>query len=351
MAKLTSKNLDLLKIYETVEIVQARKSSSVYLSSVNIRFLRVVIREGKGGIIIYFLPVSHYKNLVKFKRVADVSKYARKHGLSKLDFDSSLSIEELLSNFSIYKARFEAKQKKAEMTESAELLEDVTPVTNTPVTSSPSCSAPKPVTRGQGIFFDKNNNEIPHDKLLFCDTETTSLSKTGEICEIAITDYYGNVLLDTLVKPVYKIKQKAQSIHGITNVDVANAPSFADIFNQLKQIVLNKHIIFYNAEFDTRMICQSADIAFSDSEYLNISLDWRSLFGFLNAPPVHCLMEWYAKYWGEYNTYHGNYRWQSLVKACKQQEIDTDDIPNHRALGDVTKTLRLYKHLEEVNRC
>ena len=64
----------------------------------------------------------------------------------------------------------------------------------------------------------------------FCvlDTETTGL-KDAEICQIAIIDHTGEVLFNTLVKPVKPIPSDAVRVHGITNEQVQNAPSWAEV--------------------------------------------------------------------------------------------------------------------------
>jgi DNA polymerase-3 subunit epsilon len=48
---------------------------------------------------------------------------------------------------------------------------------------------------------------------------------------------------------------------------------------------------------------------------------------------VHCAMQWYAQYVGEWHDYWGNYRWQRLPGG------------DHSALGDARATLSLLKRM------
>lgn len=179
---------------------------------------------------------------------------------------------------------------------------------------------------------------------LFCDTETTGLGRNSEVVEIALVDINENIVFQSLVKPSKPISKEAIAVHGITNAMVANAPTFADIWDKFQSLVKNKDIYFYNEVFDLQAIKNSVCKAFG---YPHATIKFNDLFKapLLKPPKVHCLMEEYASYWGEWSDYHQSYRWQKLVNACHQQRIPIHDIPNHRAAGDAIKTARLYKHL------
>ena len=76
--------------------------------------------------------------------------------------------------------------------------------------------------------------------------------------EIAIIDVNGSVLFDKLIKPTISIPLDATAIHGISNEDVANAPSFADVLPDIQTILKNRKLVIYNANYDMRMFKQSA---------------------------------------------------------------------------------------------
>lgn len=172
-----------------------------------------------------------------------------------------------------------------------------------------------------------NFNEVVElGDFIVLDTETTGLHD-GEICQIAIVDALGNVLLDTYVKPVLGIPADATRIHGITNEMVANAPGFPDVVGEIHKLVFARSVLVYNAVYDRKMLHKSAEHAGINK------IDWKTFSNWF------CVMEAYAKFYGDWNDYHQSYRWQSLTNACHQQDILVLDA--HSALGDCLMTLTL----------
>lgn len=166
------------------------------------------------------------------------------------------------------------------------------------------------------------------------DTETTGLHD-GEIVQISVINLAGETLLDTLVKPVRGIPLDAQAVHGITDEMVASAPGWMPVSAQLINILAGKTCIIYNAVYDRKMLHQSAEKAGLPK------VDWKTFVDF------QCAMEVYAMFYGDYNDWHGSYRWQRLTAACQQCGIDQDAInaPAHSALGDCLRTLEVIKHM------
>lgn len=90
-----------------------------------------------------------------------------------------------------------------------------------------------------------------------CDTETTGLWDEAEIVEILILRGDGETLLDTLVKPKGTIPDEVIGIHGITNEMVQDAPTWPEVWNQVKEVITSYNVLIYNAEFDSRLIEQT----------------------------------------------------------------------------------------------
>jgi len=88
------------------------------------------------------------------------------------------------------------------------------------------------------------------------DTETTDLD--GAICEIAAVDAEGTVLLNTLVNPGCAIAPSATAVHGISDVDVAAAPTLDQVLPQLVDITAGRPVLAYNAPYDQRAILDDA---------------------------------------------------------------------------------------------
>lgn len=174
---------------------------------------------------------------------------------------------------------------------------------------------------------------IRRGEFVILDTETTGLDRYSEICSIAVIKATGDTLINTLVKPSRPIPPDATRIHGITNDTVANAPTFGDILPQLKPILTGTNVVVYNATYDRKMLHQSGEGNGCER------IDWKTL------SPWHCAMEAFSEIYGEWNSYHGNYRWQKLSTACNYYKIPV--VGAHGALADCLMTLEVCKKMAE----
>ena len=89
-------------------------------------------------------------------------------------------------------------------------------------------------------------------KVLFFDLELTGFYDRDEILSITIVDAIGNLIMDTLVKPV-RIKKwkRTEKIHGITPEMVEDAPTLDELIPKIKEIFENAdNIIAYGVSTD-----------------------------------------------------------------------------------------------------
>jgi ankyrin repeat protein/DNA polymerase III epsilon subunit-like protein len=206
--------------------------------------------------------------------------------------------------------------------------------TNTERTSLHLTVFNAPVAAPNFKALDKSTDlKSPHlraqqwlNNCVILDTETTGLDIDDEIVEIAIIDHQGNVLLDTRVRPLKSITSVATDIHGIKNDMVATAPRWNEIHEAVFAALANRHVVIFNAEFDVRMLQQSA-----------------YKYG-LASPPINasCAMTAYAEYYGEWNEARQRWQHQSLNRAAIQQCILVDGSP-HSALVDCKTTLEVIR--------
>lgn len=156
--------------------------------------------------------------------------------------------------------------------------------------------------------------------VLILDTETTGLDGDAEICQVAIMTIGGRPVLDALVRPTRPIPPDAQRVHGISDADVAGAPTFVDLMPALRAILGGRTVLIYNVEYDTRLLVQSARACGLD----------------LEAPPFGAeyldAMIPYSAYIGEPGRY-GGYRWQRLPGG------------DHSAMGDCKATLKVLQEM------
>lgn len=175
-------------------------------------------------------------------------------------------------------------------------------------------------------------------RAVILDTETTDLR--GYICDIAIIRATtGEVLMNTLVNPGVPIEPGAQAVHGITDADVAGAPSFTSqaVLDQLADLIGGRNCVFgaadmyanprperrvlvYNAAYDRERLRHEISRMRSENDGVGI------LGGIVEEGIDHaaweCIMLQHAAWVGEWNEYRGGYRWHKLTGG------------NHRALGD-----------------
>ena len=162
---------------------------------------------------------------------------------------------------------------------------------------------------------------------VYVDTETTGLKNDDEIIEISIIDHAGQTLLETLVRPSRPIPAEATRIHGITNEETRLARPWPIVWNEAKAILNGKVVVFYNADFDLRMIQQSLGLY---------------KMPFIKNFQHFDLLKLYAEYRGEWDSNRRAYRYQSLADAGRQCNIA---LPNaHRSTADtlLTRALMLY---------
>lgn len=176
---------------------------------------------------------------------------------------------------------------------------------------------------------------VKSGNFLVLDTETTGLHSNAEICSLAVIDSAGTPLLHTLVKPVRPIPPDATRVHGITDQDVASAPGFAEIAPQLRMLLDGSNVVVYNAVYDRKMLHRSAEAAGLPK------IDWKAFSRW------YCAMEAFAIVYGEWNEYHGNYRWQRLTTAATYYGLSTEGA--HGALADCLMTLGVVQAMAKEN--
>jgi len=169
---------------------------------------------------------------------------------------------------------------------------------------------------------------------IFLDTETTGVGLYDLVIEVGIVDLEGNVLFDSLINPGRPIPQDSSKVHGITDEMVADAPSLKTAWSEIEDILHERAIGMYNAEFDYRLMKQSAE---------NAGLPWS-----VHRNQAFCVMNMFAAWYGEWNRRANNFRSQKLEFAGKFCGID---LPNtHHAVDDAKLTAALLKYLAEYEK-
>ena len=171
------------------------------------------------------------------------------------------------------------------------------------------------------------------DSWVVLDFETTGLE--GEALQIGIVDQGGIVRLDSLICPLkLTIDPGTQATHGISAEMVADAPTFAELYERIMACIAGKRVLAYNAKFDRGILERTC--------------------GLYNLPVPEA--EWddpmlrYAAYHGEWNSYYHSFRWQRLEQACQQMGITVSGAAHNAAVDcEMTRQLILAMAGEEKN--
>ncbi|SEF16373.1 Exonuclease [Streptomyces sp. 2112.2] len=181
----------------------------------------------------------------------------------------------------------------------------------------------------------------PHEYAIV-DTETTGLEGDVRVVEIAVTDGAGNELLNTVINPGVPIPEDAAAIHGLTDEDVRDAPTFGAILPRLTEALRGRRVVIYNRDYDTGVVANELDH--------HHRAQAPTLPG-VPLPPhaVHpaaaawmdaqewdrCAMKAYAVHIGEWSNYWGGWKWQRLNGG-------------HRAAGDCRAVAFLLRDIAQT---
>jgi DNA polymerase-3 subunit epsilon len=164
---------------------------------------------------------------------------------------------------------------------------------------------------------------------VYLDTETTGLDPLAEIVEICIVDHAGQVLIDSLVKPTGRIPRDASNVHHITDEMVKAAPTWAELWPSVAAALKDRRVAIYNADYDVRLMQQSHRLH---------SMEWR-----WRSDAFVCVMQLYAKFYGEWIPRYRSYRLHSLEAAARQCRLG---LPNaHRARADALLARALLQYM------
>ena len=171
----------------------------------------------------------------------------------------------------------------------------------------------------EGVLLDEG--------AIILDTETTGFGRMAQIIEIGAITVAGDVLMDQRLMPSVGIDAGAEAVHGISMGMLVDAPTVADVYDELMRIFQDaSRVIIYNASYDRRLLRQTM-------QAFNL---WGKATPLMNATIFDCAMLHYAEWVGEWNEGHGAFRWQKLMGG------------DHSAVGDCLATLAVLQKMAEL---
>ncbi|MBI5671290.1 MAG: 3'-5' exonuclease [Chloroflexi bacterium] len=176
-------------------------------------------------------------------------------------------------------------------------------------------------------------------RFIILDTETTGLNDDDEIVSIAVIDWVGETLIDTLIRPtdcdkLLRINPKkgvsASEINGITPEMLTSAPTFPEVYQLLSNVMDGAIWAGFNIQFDATLLERDC-IRHGLVPLINIGLnDVAALF---------------AQFYGEWNPMYRNFTLKSLSFAAEHLGIEA---PNaHNGLADCLTTLAVLEKISE----
>ena len=96
-----------------------------------------------------------------------------------------------------------------------------------------------------------------NERSLIVDTETVGAGTEIEIVEIAFGDSNGEIVFQSLVRPVFNNSPRASKLSRFEKDELERAPYWTDIWPEVSELVRNRLLIAYNAGFDRRALAAS----------------------------------------------------------------------------------------------
>lgn len=187
-------------------------------------------------------------------------------------------------------------------------------------------------TPRQRVLYEAR--EIWRSGFVTFDTETTGLENEDQIIQWAVCSKVGEILGSGYIKPTVPISEGAFEKHGISEERLTDAPSFAEVWPTIRDLLAGKTVVIYNSSFDIGKLWASARV-------YNIEIP----YDFIQDV---CAMELFAQFYGQVHDYFGTYTWQKLNEvAIPYLNIQ---VPGqaHNAEHDAAATAMIIKKLAEL---
>lgn len=177
-------------------------------------------------------------------------------------------------------------------------------------------------------------SRLPAEQWVTLDTETTEL--IGEAISISVVSGTGEVLFDRLIQPLTSITQEAFEVHGISMQDLAEQPTFAEVYSDLQRVLEGKTVLAFNADFDRSTLQRTRKRHGISPKDSGLPVNW------------HCLMLAASALFGKPEHTGGtlqSFRYLSLQKAraavAQSLKRPLQDFQAHSSLGDALATREL----------
>ena len=122
-----------------------------------------------------------------------------------------------------------------------------------PAGGAPAADGPMLYTTRQLYTPPLHRHELNESALLI-DTETVGYGPQIEIIEIALGDVNGNIIFETLVRPMFNPLPTPSRHKRFAREEFEDAPVWPDVWPRLAPLIDGKLLVAYNAAFDRRAL-------------------------------------------------------------------------------------------------
>ncbi len=184
------------------------------------------------------------------------------------------------------------------------------------------------IRRAEGDAHRAKVYHMDRDRVLFFDLELTGVYDHDEIISVSITNANGEVLMDTLVKPLRKKKwNRTEKIHGISPAMVQDAPTLDELIPTIKDM-------FAHAD---NLIAFGVSTDYSHIKYIyETEREQEELH-----KKVRCCALEFVRY---QNEHYPDNNHASLVDAMQCLGIEWDGIP-HSSIADTIACMKVWEAL------
>lgn len=172
-----------------------------------------------------------------------------------------------------------------------------------------------------------NNLDVNEPEIICFSIQTTGLNPSkDEILQISVIDGNGSVFFDSFIRPIMKSTwHETECIHKIAPANVSHSPLLQDVSSVLQRMFYStKLIVSYNIKFSMKFL-EQAGIYLPSKNYYDVMTEFASIYG-------------------EWNDYHGNYKFQSLATCAKYYDYN---LPIQNNLEKARAILHCYKKIIE----
>lgn len=95
------------------------------------------------------------------------------------------------------------------------------------------------------LYYRVLFNQLKEEGFFVIRADTTDLLP-GSIVHLVIVDDSGNVVLNELLNPEEVVTRGAYDVHGLSNFDLRDKPTFKTIYSRLKAILEGQNVLFFD---------------------------------------------------------------------------------------------------------